>query len=221
MLAAAGAILIVNIAGLQVTGLTLLIVPALAAALVGSFRSFALTLLGGLVIGILQSEVAWLQTYLTQQRGHVVTLDGWAETVPFLVIIIVLVVRGRALPLRGEAVERPPAVGGGRIAPVGGARIARAGHGARCRSCSRPTSSRRSRRAPRSGVVLLSFVVVTGYAGQLSLAQMALAGIGAWICAGARGQRRRAARARDPRRHRRCDPDRDRSWASRRCGPGA
>ncbi len=183
MLAAAGAILIVNIAGLQVTGLTLLIVPALAAALVGNFNSFVLTLAGGIVIGILQSEVAWLQTYLTQQQGHAVALDGWAETVPFLVIIIVLIVRGRALPLRGETVDRPPAVGGGRVPPW----VALGSLALVTVLVSFVFSTNLVEAMTTSaalGVVLLSFVVVTGYAGQLSLAQMALAGIGAWICAG-------------------------------------
>ena len=182
LLAAAGAILIVNIAGLQVIGLTLLIVPALAAALVGSFNSFVLTLVGGLAIGILQSEVAWLQTYLTEQRGEVVTLDGWAQTVPFLVIIIVLVVRRRALPLRGEAVDRPPAIGNGRVPPFAAA----ATLAIATLLVSFVLSTNLVEAATTSaalGVVLLSFVVVTGYAGQLSLAQMALAGIGAWICA--------------------------------------
>ena len=40
--------------------------------------------------------------------------------------------------------------------------------------------TRSSSRSP-SAVVLLSIVVVTGYAGQLSLAQFALAGFGAWV----------------------------------------
>ena len=44
MLGVLAAILIVNLSGLQVITLTLLIVPALAAALVGSFKSFWLTL---------------------------------------------------------------------------------------------------------------------------------------------------------------------------------
>ncbi len=59
MLGVLAAILIVNLSGLQVITLTLLIVPALAAALVGSFKSFWLTLFGGLLIGILQSEIAY------------------------------------------------------------------------------------------------------------------------------------------------------------------
>jgi sulfate-transporting ATPase len=182
VLGAAGAILIVNIAGLQVGGLTLVIVPALAAALVGNFNSFVLTLAGGLLIGILQSEIAWLQTYLTQLQGHVVTLDGWAETVPFLVIILVLVVRGRALPVRGETVDQPPAVGRGRapvwVALVGLALVALFVSFAFSTNLVEAVTT-----SATLGIVLLSFVVVTGYAGQLSLAQMALAGTGAWICA--------------------------------------
>ena len=43
-------------------------------------------------------------------------------------------------------------------------------------------------------ILLLSIVVVTGYAGQLSLGQFALAGFGAWV-AGPAGRRRRAGRS--------------------------
>jgi len=47
----------------------MLVIPALAAALLGGFRSFPLTLIGGLVIGVLESEIGWLQSYLTQHSG--------------------------------------------------------------------------------------------------------------------------------------------------------
>ncbi|WP_158891001.1 branched-chain amino acid ABC transporter permease [Amycolatopsis anabasis] len=58
----------------------LLITPALAAALVGGFRSFPLTLLGGMVLGILQSVAStWAQ--IQEYRG----------VLPFLAILIVLV----------------------------------------------------------------------------------------------------------------------------------
>jgi len=45
-------------------------------------------------------------------------LQGWGRSVPFVVIIVVLMVRGRALPLRSEASDRPPAVGRGRVRPA-------------------------------------------------------------------------------------------------------
>ncbi len=174
MLGVLAAILIVNLSGLQVITLTLLIVPALAAALVGSFKSFWLTLVGGLLIGIMQSEIAYLQV-----RWPDTNMSGWAASVPFLVIIIVLVVRGRALPLRGEGIERPPEVGDGRVrwglvAPVV------AGAFALVVFAFTNDLLRAFTATSAIAIVALSLVVVTGYAGQLSLAQYALAGIGAW-----------------------------------------
>jgi sulfate-transporting ATPase len=176
-LGALAAILIVNLSGLQVVTLTLLIVPALAAALVGSFRSFWLTLFGGLLIGIMQSEIAYLQVKLPDTD-----LAGWGASVPFLVIIIVLVVRGRALPLRGDATERPPEVGSGRVrwalvVPAVAGVLALVLFVATGDVVSSVTTT------SAVAVIALSLVVVTGYAGQLSLAQYALAGMGAWIAA--------------------------------------
>ena len=113
-LAVVAAILIVNVTGLSVANLTLLVVPGMAAALVGGFSSFALTLAGGLLIGVLESEIAYLQTKVSDPAA----LQGWGRAVPFLVIIGVLMIRGRALPLRSEAAERPSEIGSGRVRAV-------------------------------------------------------------------------------------------------------
>ena len=182
VLAALAAILIVNLGGLQVVGLSLLVIPALAAALVGNFRSFALTFAGGLLVGILQSEVTYIQTRFAwlEDTLRVVSFDGLGQSVPFLVIIIVLVVAGRALPLRGEAIERPPEVGTGRLRPV--VLLPVVAIVALLISTVFSTSLVEAAGTTAAlGVVLLSLVVVTGYTGQLSLAQFALAGTGAWI----------------------------------------
>src|SRR3712207_3532727 len=48
--------LLVPIVGLSPATLALTVVPALAAALIGGFRSFPLTLAGGLLVGILEAE---------------------------------------------------------------------------------------------------------------------------------------------------------------------
>jgi ABC-type branched-subunit amino acid transport system ATPase component/branched-subunit amino acid ABC-type transport system permease component len=169
-LAAVAGILIVPITGFAPGTLALVIVPVLASAMVGGFSSFALTALGGAAIGIVQSEMT-----------RYVSVTGWAESAPFLVIIGLLVVRGQALPLRGFLNDRLPLV-----APV-----------------------RRRRWTALTGLVLaavligagsdgllaalvltfavgliaLSVVVVTGYAGQVSLAQYGLAGVGAFVSA--------------------------------------
>ncbi|WP_026421604.1 branched-chain amino acid ABC transporter permease [Actinokineospora inagensis] len=62
-----------------------LITPALAAVLVGAFRSFPLTLVGGLALGVLQG-VASTWTDVQQFRG----------VLPFVVILVVLVWTRRA-----------------------------------------------------------------------------------------------------------------------------
>jgi len=181
MLGVASATLIVNVTGLSVLGLTMLVIPALAAALLGGFKSFTLTLVGGLTIGVLEAEVGWLSSYLTRQSGHPVPLEGWAQTIPFLVIVVVLVVRGRGLPIRGEATEQPAQAGGGRVPSLAWA-VWLAGVLAVALIFG-PSLVESVETTAAVGVVLLSIVVVTGYGGQLSLAQFALAGFGAWLTA--------------------------------------
>jgi sulfate-transporting ATPase len=176
-LAVLAAVLIVNITGLQVVKLTLLVVPALAAALVGGFRSFPLTLAGGLLIGVLESEIAYLQVEL----GTSTLLQGAVDSIPFLVIIVVLVVRGRALPLRGDAIEKPPELGTGVVRPWWAVLLTAGALVFVVLASSSWVDALTTTAAV--GIILLSLVVVTGYAGQLSLAQVAFAGIGAWIAA--------------------------------------
>jgi branched-subunit amino acid ABC-type transport system permease component len=103
-LAAVGGILLAPISGLDPRTLALVVVPALAGALVGGFRSFSLTLLGGLLVGVAESLTSFY-----------VTAPGWSSSVPFIVIIAALLMRGRALPQRGQLIERLPRVGSGRI----------------------------------------------------------------------------------------------------------
>jgi branched-chain amino acid transport system permease protein len=59
--------------------LSLLVVPALAAALIGAFISFRAALLGGLMIGIIEGLVSGLDAF-----------SQYRSTVPFLVILAVL-----------------------------------------------------------------------------------------------------------------------------------
>ncbi|MFF0043028.1 ATP-binding cassette domain-containing protein [Streptomyces mirabilis] len=168
-LAGVTGILIVPVIGLSVTGLTTLLLSALAAALVGRFSSFPVTLAGGLVIGIVQSELT--------RFGSDVT--GLASSVPFLFIALVLVTRGRALPLRGTFLDRLPALGTGRVRPVPLALAVVVG--LLVVSQSTPLWADAITNTLVVSLIILSIVVVTGYAGQVSLAAYALAGTGAFI----------------------------------------
>ena len=177
-LAGLAAILIAPIIGLSVTSLSLLVIAGLAAALVGGFSSFTLTLLGGLFIGVLESEMAG-------GFRDVPVLDffvedpGWSKSVPFLVILAVLLIRGRALPLRHELAERPPELGDGKLRPktivIGTAAMVVFIWLTSVTWVDAITTT------AILAIVALSLVVVTGFAGQLSLAQFALAGMGAWV----------------------------------------
>ncbi|RHW24623.1 ATP-binding cassette domain-containing protein [Nocardioides immobilis] len=145
-----------------------LIIGALATALLGGFRSYPLALVGGLLIGAAQSATR-----------HWTNQTGVPDAVPFLVIIVVLVLRGRGLPLRGSVTDRLPRVGTGRIRPalvlvLAGVAMLWVGLGAPA-DWYAPTII-----SATFALIGLSIVVLTGYAGQLSIAQFALAGIGAF-----------------------------------------
>ncbi|MBK3572517.1 ATP-binding cassette domain-containing protein [Streptomyces sp. MBT65] len=168
-LAGLTAILIVPVIGLSVTGLTTLLLSALAAALVGRFSSFPVTLAGGLVIGVAQSELT--------RFGSGVT--GLASSVPFLFIALVLVARGRALPLRGTFLDRLPALGTGKVHPV--PLVLAVVLGLVLVSLSTPLWADAITSTLVLSLIILSVIVVTGYAGQVSLAAYALAGTGAFI----------------------------------------
>ncbi|MGI5144421.1 hypothetical protein [Streptomyces sp. CA-106110] len=96
--------LIAPITFLEPVGLTLLVIPAMAAALVGQFMSFPLTLGVALMLGIAQSET---------QRF--VPVEGVATAVPFIAVIVLLVIRGRTIPLRNFVTDQLPRVGSGSI----------------------------------------------------------------------------------------------------------
>lgn len=170
MLAGLAGILLAPITGLNVTTLTLLVIPALAAAVVGGMVSFPLTLAAGIAMGVIQSELA-----------RYVSNPGWAASTPFFVIIAVLSIRGAALPTRGMKNMRMPSVGTGRtrlwvLVPVFVLGVLIIENVSLAWVDGITTSL-------VVAIVVLSVVVVTGYAGQVSLAQWAMAGLGGWIAA--------------------------------------
>jgi ABC-type branched-subunit amino acid transport system ATPase component/branched-subunit amino acid ABC-type transport system permease component len=165
-LAGLAAILVGPVTSLSPDGGSSLIVPALAAALVGNFSSFSLTFAGGLLIGVLESESSFYAA-------------TWTSAVPFIVIIAILVVRGRALPLRGYLNDRLPRVGSARPRPL----LILLGVVATFVSLRLfgQTWENAVTTSAIAAVLCLSLVVITGYAGQISLAQYAMAGVGGLV----------------------------------------
>jgi ABC-type branched-subunit amino acid transport system ATPase component/ABC-type branched-subunit amino acid transport system permease subunit len=175
MLAGFAGIVIAPITSLSVTTIILLIIPALSVTLLAGFTSFWFATIAGLLLGILQSEIAGYWTISSP------TIEGMQGAAPFLLIIIVMVLRGRAIPGRATiALGRPPLAPPARAKPavlVGVVVLA---------VVLTYVASNNYQTAISVGlisaIVALSLVVLTGYVGQISLAQMTFAGLGAYFC---------------------------------------
>jgi sulfate-transporting ATPase len=176
-LTALAGVLTAPITGLQLGFMTSLLVAALAAALFGGLSSFPLTFVGAVGIGIIQSEL----TYYAYEPV-IRSLPGLADAVPVLIIILILAVRGRALPSRGFVGSTLPKLGTGRVHwPV---LVAVVGLTALCIEVILPvrwvipmTTSM------IAGCILLSLIVLIGYAGQLSLMQASIGSFCALLAA--------------------------------------
>ncbi len=163
------AILLAPITGLSVGALTGVIIPVLAAAVIGRFRSFPITMATGLAIGIAQSEVT-----------RYVSTPGAATAIPFILVTVVLLVRSKSTVGRDVQFGRMPGLGSGRIPPglIATGVIATL----LCNWFFFPQSWVAALQIQLTvTIILVSFVVITGYAGQLSLVQFGMAGIGALI----------------------------------------
>ncbi len=156
--------------------LVLFIVPALAAALFAGFKSLWIAAVAGFAIGIGQSLMTWVATlsWFPSDKGN--PMPGVQAVLTFVVLVIALSVRGGRLPSRGELVEkrlpfaprpRRLAVPALALAVVGAVLL-----------IVLPFSYRQALMVSMAGmVVCLSLVVITGFVGQVSLAQVTLAGV--------------------------------------------
>lgn len=176
VLATSAGILVAPITGLNPTRFTLYVIPALGAALLGRLSSFAVALAAGLALGMIGSWTVKLQldhSWLPDQ--------GLVEALPFVAIALALLLHGTSLPMRGWLSEgRLPGVGRrsdhpGRYA-LGVGAVALTG------LLTLSSSYRLGLiQSMVSALLSLSLVVLTGYAGQLSLSQLAFAGLGGFF----------------------------------------
>lgn len=181
MLATGATILIAPVTGLAPTTAALLIVPALAAALLGRLTSFGWTVAAGLAIGMVQSATLH---FTTTQRWMPdwVPDGGLQQALPFLIILVTVAVSGARLPLRGDRVERGLPASPVPRRPVawtvGLAGLALVG------LFTLDSSWRLGLIVSMTSALLaLSVVVLTGYVGQISLAPLAFAGVAGFVMA--------------------------------------
>ena len=172
VIAGVGGVLIAPIVPLTPDSYSLFIVAALAAALVGNFTRIGVTVAAALVIGMLQSEATYLQT------KSWLPSSGLPDLVPLH--------RHPGLPGAARAGAAGPRRDHRQDAGPGSAPARLRGARRRSSSCSgsarwpRPHGSMRAAVITTlvMAVIALSQVVVTGFTGQISFAQLTLAGRG-------------------------------------------
>jgi ABC-type branched-subunit amino acid transport system ATPase component/branched-subunit amino acid ABC-type transport system permease component len=160
--------LVVPISGLQISNVSLLVIPALAAALAAGFSSFTKAFVAAIILGSAESVVSL----------YIIT-PGWSQALPFIALVLYMVIRGRTVADRGSSYQRLPAV----LTTTG-----KASYLVAVIACSATivvvalcgiswvdpiyvTAA--------VGTIGLSVVVITGFCGQLSIAAYAIAGVGA------------------------------------------
>ena len=160
---------------LNSTNFPLLIVPALCAALFARFTSFGIACAVGLALGSLQNVIFYLSTLPWFPTSNGVPVGGVYDLVVFLLVVLGTFWMGGRLPGRGDVVEQrlpevPKPRNAGRWALFGLAVGAVA-------LTVVPYGPRQALMTSLIGVVLvLSLVVITGFVGQVSVAQLALSG---------------------------------------------
>ena len=177
VLAGVAMVLIAPVNQLDPLNLSLLIVPALAASLLGGGRSFVAVSVAAFAIGMAQSELVNLQAGWPSLSGL-----GLPQGLPFVLILGTLAARGRSLPGRGEpaASRLPASPEPRRVLPVA---LAVGGLAAIVVSVAGPDWRSAVITSGIAVTLSLSVVVLTGYVGQISLAPFAFAGIAAFSLA--------------------------------------
>ena len=175
MLAALFGVLLAPIAGLSPSGYPFLVVPALVCAVAGRLVSPAIAVLVGLALGVFQSQATRVDLDVTWIGPQTVR-----TVVPFVALVAMLMVRGTPTPPRdarpaarlpsAPGIPHPFRVAAGVL--VVGAAATVALHGA-YRAALAVTVI--------AAILCLSLVVLTGFAGQVSLAQMSFAGAGGFV----------------------------------------
>ncbi len=173
-------VLAASITQLDPNALPLQVVPALTAALFARFTSFWIACLVGLAIGMLENILYYLQTQSWFPTDNGVAMPGVQQLLVFVLMVVAMFMRGTSLPSRGELVEQrlpyaPRARWLWQSALLGTAAAVIA-------LIVLPYDFRQALITSLLAMIMcLSFVVVTGYVGQITVVQLALAGVSGFI----------------------------------------
>jgi branched-chain amino acid transport system permease protein len=170
-LAALAGILLTPVIGLQYYDLTLLVLSAYAAAMLGKLTNLPMTYVGAMGLGIVQS-------YAVGYLPSAGDIAGLRAVIPTLFLFAILVLLPQA-PLRigqVKGIVSAPVPGFGKAGLWGGALVLFAmilAFGLADSDLLLVGT------AATYGIVMLSLVLLTGYGGYVSLAQFTFAGVGA------------------------------------------
>jgi branched-chain amino acid transport system permease protein len=171
-LAGVAGILLAPIVQLDIVLLTLLVINGYAAAMVGRLKSLPLTFAGGIALGLAEAYTVW-----KVPRG---LLNKIHPSLPIIFLFLVLLILPQARLRVGRVVStrRAPRVATLRDSIVGAVAIVVVA------AIAAPLLSGSDLAAVSQGMVyaliMLSLVLLVGYAGQVSLAQMTFVGLGAF-----------------------------------------
>ncbi len=163
--------------GLSITQLTLLVINGYAAAVVGRLRSLPMTFLGAMALGLVTEYcIGYLPGHINQ---NVVSVLPTLIPVVFLFVVLLVIPAARLAAAGRLPVHLPPRVVtlqqsllGGVVLIVGGSIAAMTVGGAALSPLTQGLAL---------GIVGLSLVLLTGYAGQISLCQLTFLGVGAFV----------------------------------------
>ena len=175
-LAALGGVLLAPLQGaLNIDLLTLTVILAIVPAVIGRLRSLPLTVAGGLIIGL---AVTYAVGYLPPNSFVAKAQTAIPMVILFVALVLLRQERLRSGRVTGMAIARAPSLSRSLMAAglfiAGAAVVSELISGVNLGTATRGLVL---------GIAFLSLVLLTGYAGQVSLGQMTFVGTGAYAMA--------------------------------------
>ncbi|MEY2397621.1 MAG: hypothetical protein QOJ00_795 [Actinomycetota bacterium] len=171
-LAGLAGILLAPLVSLDIILLTLLVINGYAAAMVGRLKSLPLTFVGGLALGLGEAYT------IGNLPSNVLNIVKPALPIFFLYAVLLLLPQARLRVGRVVTAHRAPRVASLRESLVAGAGFVAVA--AILAAVLSPGDLFTVGQGVVFALIMLSMVLLTGYAGQVSLAQMTFVGVGAF-----------------------------------------